>query len=103
MKLDLSGILQRLEEYSEKAVFEVDIDIQELEELNAMILSSEEQMTTEMAVALKKNIDELLAFVDHQKGIYRKVLTGMSTGKKAIGQYKGPTLKTKSKFVYRRA
>ena len=103
MKLDLSDIEQRLEEYKEKAVYEVDVDIQELEEINDLILTLKDEMTPEIALSLKKNIDEILSFLEYQKGVYRKLLTGMATGKKAIGQYRPPALKTKSKFVYRRA
>ena len=103
MTKTLPDILRRLDEYSEKAVFEVDIDFQELEDLNIAIQSKDEEMTSEMAVALKKNIDEIDSFVDHQKQVYRKILNGVTTGKKAIGQYKCPTLKTQSMYVYTKA
>ena len=103
MMLPLPDILQRLEEYREKIVYEVDFDFQEMEELNAAILSHEDSITPEIAADLKKNIDEISSFVDHQKQAYRKILNGVSTGKKAIGQYKSPKLQTQSVFVYRRA
>ena len=103
MNLNLPAILQRLEEYREKIVFEVDIDVQELEELNARILDLKEDLTPEIALSLQKNIDEIGSFVDHQKEMYRKILNGMSSGKKAISQYETSKLKTKSRFVYRKA
>ena len=103
MKRDLHLIAVRLEEYRLKAQYEVDIDIEELNQYIDIINSSEDIMTSKIAKVLKKNIDELVSFLDDQRGSYRKLLSGMMTGKKAIGQYRTPKLKSKSKFVYRRA
>jgi hypothetical protein len=100
---DLSQIAERLEEYKIKASYEVDIDIEELDKYIDTINMSEKNMTPQIARVLKKNIDEIVSFLDDQTGMYRKLLSGMMTGKKAIGQYRTPKLKSKSKFVYRRA
>jgi hypothetical protein len=101
--MTLLMIQKRLEEYTEKIKFEVDVDINELEEINQQILLFEKEMTAEIARSLKKSIDEINCFVDDQRREVQKLLTGMSTGKKAIGRYKNQKLKTSSRFVYRKA
>ena len=99
----LVDINKRLDEYKVKAKHEVDIDFSELNSYLDYINQADQELTPELAKNLKKNIDEIVSFLDDQTEAYRKLLSGMMTGKKAIGQYRTAKLKSKSKFVYRRA
>ena len=103
MNSSLADIDKRLEEYKVKAKLEVDIDVSELNTYLDYINQADDELTPQLAKNLKKNIDEIVSFLDYQREAYRKLLSGMMTGKKAIGQYRTPKLKSKSKFVYRRA
>lgn len=101
--MSLSDVRLRLAELVEKLPFEMDIDTKELEEMNGIILHSASVMTPVIAMELKKNIDEIQVFVDHQKDRLNKLLNGVATGQKAIGQYKQQGLKRRSKFVFQKA
>lgn len=93
----------RLIELVEKLLLEVDIDTDELLEINKVIMSSGDELTPAIAEELKKNIDEVQFFVEHQREVLHKLLNGVTTGKKAIGQYGKSRLQAESRFVYRRA
>ena len=93
----------RLIELVEKLPLEVDIDTEELLMINQVIVSSGHEMTPNLAKELKKYIDEMQFFVDHQREVLHKLLNGVTTGKKAVGQYTNTRLKTESRFVYRQA
>ena len=102
MRGAVSNILHRLEEYQEKAAHEIDIDVDEIVSLNDQIVSNK-TLTTEQAVQLHSCITKLHSFVEEQQESVLRVLNGMSSAKKAISQYSPPTLKSKSRFVYRKA
>ena len=93
----------RLIELVDKLPLEVDIDIEEILAINEVIMASGHEMTPSLARELKKYIDEVQFFVDHQREVLHKLLNGVTTGKKAVGQYGKARLRTESRFVYRRA
>ena len=101
--MTLKEVRSRLIELVEKLPLEVDIDTDELLEINQIIMTLGDQLTPVIAKEIKKNIDEVQFFVEHQREVLYKLLNGVTTGKKAIGQYGKSKLRTESRFVYRRA
>ena len=102
-ELTLQEVRIRLSELVEKLSFEVDVDTAELEECNRVIMASGAQMTPAIARELKKNIDEIQFFIDHQRDMLHKLLNGVTTGKKAVQLYRQKGLKSQSRFVYKKA
>lgn len=101
--MNLRDARVRLIDLVEKLPLEIDIDTEELAEINEVIMASGEEITPTLAKELKKNIDEVQFFVEHQREVLHKLINGVTTGKKAVGQYGRTRLKTESRFVYRRA
>ena len=102
MRLSIPEILHRLEEYQGKAAHEIDIDVDEILSLNNQIVAHK-SIPEEQAAQLHSCINKLNTFVSEQQESVLRVLNGMSSAKKAISQYSPPTLKSKSRFVYRKA
>ena len=102
MRSAIPKILHRLEEYQEKAAYEVDIDVDEILSLNNKIVA-DKNLTQDQAEQIHDCIIHLNVFVEGQRESVLRILNGMSSAKKAISQYSPPTLKSKSRFVYRKA
>lgn len=101
--MNLKEARLRLIELVEKLPLEMDIDTEELLAINDVIMASGHEMTPALARELKKYIDEVQLFVEHQREVLHTLLNGVTTGKKAVGQYGKTRLKSESRFIYRRA
>lgn len=102
-RVGLQFIQLRLQELADNLPIEVDLDTNELLLLQQAIRLYEPQMTSDIALNLKKSLEQIERFVEDQKKVLQGMMRGASVSKNMLGNYSSNTTQPTSRFVYRKA